>query len=519
MKRKWGLGISICLAGSLLLSGCGAKPAASGDAGTSSNQNANASKSAGTINISLDADPPKLDPTNSSALVERIVLQSIFDPLVEIDSNGNVVPMLVEKWELSDDNKTYTFHLRQGVKFHDGTDFDAEAVKFNLERNMEKGSLRKGDLAEVSKVIVVDAHTVKMELSNPFAPILANLAGRAGMIVSPTAVKKYGEEFLNNPVGTGPFVYKERSKGTSVTLEKNPNYWQQGLPKVDKVVYKVINDTNVALMNLKSGQVDLTNKFPYKELENVKNDPNIGAINEPGYAYRGMYLNTKKPPFDNKELRQAVDLLIDREAITKVVLNGAGAPAHSPFAPAHFTYGDSDKAAKPDLEKVKELLKKAGKPDGFSFTLKTDPTPVYQQVGQMIQNMLKPAGIQVNLEKVEFGTLLDQSTKGNFDASVLGWSGSPDPDQQAYDAFVTNGPRNFSQYSNPEVDKLLTQARTEADQAKRKELYDQFMAIINDEIPYIYFYHENIVFGISKSVEGFQFVPDGVIRTVNLSKK
>jgi len=204
MKRKWGMGISIFLAGSLLLTGCGGKPAASGDTSTSPNQNANTSKSNGTLNISLDADPPKLDPTVSSALVERIVLQSIFDPLVEIDSNGNIIPMLVEKWEISDDNKTYTFHLRQGVKFHDGTDFNAEAVKFSLERNMEKGSLRKGDLSEVSQVTVVDPHTVKLEMSKPFAPILANLAGRAGMIVSPAAVKKYGDEFLQPvPVGMG----------------------------------------------------------------------------------------------------------------------------------------------------------------------------------------------------------------------------------------------------------------------------------------------------------------------------
>ncbi|WP_039944227.1 ABC transporter substrate-binding protein [Thermicanus aegyptius] len=497
----------------LLLTGC-----SSGEK-TATNEGVSQEKTGGTLNISLDSDPPKLDPSLSTALVDRMVFQSIFDKMVDIDENGEIIPMLAKEWKISEDLRTYTFVLQQGVKFHDGTDFNAEAVKFNFERNMDQGSPRKNELKEVSKVSVVDPYTVQVELKRPFAPFLSILADRAGMMVSPAAVKKYGDDFSNHPVGTGPFVFKERVKGSFITLEKNTNYWKKGMPKLNQIVYKIITDANVALMNLKSGQVDMTNRFPFKEIEKSKNDPNFTVISEPGQGYQGIHLNVSKPPFDRKELRQAVDLLIDRDAIVNVLLSGAGTPAHSPFSPTSFAYGESDRYEKPDLQKARDLLKKAGKPNGFSFTLKIGTSPLNQQVGQMIQTMLKPAGIQVNLEKVEFGTLLDQTQKGNYEAAAIGWSGRPDPDQNIYDFYVTGGPQNYSFYSNAEVDRLLDEARAELDEAKRKTIYDQAMKIINEEVPYIYLYHDHNVFGISKSVDGFQYVPDGLIRTVGISKR
>jgi peptide/nickel transport system substrate-binding protein len=512
--RRWQWGLSMIMVGALL-AGC----SSNSDTGSANTQGTAAPKPGGTLNISLDADPPKLDPTASTALVDRMVFQSIFDKLVDLDAEGRIVPMLAEKWEISDDKKTYTFTLREGVKFHDGTDFNAEAVKFNFERNMASTSTRKNELKEIDKIEVLDNKTVKIQLKRPYAPFLSVLTDRAGMMVSPAAVKKYGDDFVNHPVGTGPFVFKERVKGSTITLEKNPNYWQKGLPYLDKVVYKILSDSNVAYMNLKSGQVDITNKFPYKEIENVKNDPKIFVVNQPGQGYQGLHLNVTKAPFHKKELRQAVDLLIDREALVKVALSGAGTPAHSPFAPKHFAYGDSDKFEKPNVEKAKELLKQAGVPDGFSFTLKIGTSPTNQQIGQMIQNMLKPAGITVNLEKVEFGALIEQTKSGNYEASAIGWSGRTDPDLNIYDFTVTGGSGNYSGYSNPTVDKLLNDARGESDESKRKALYDEAMKTLNDEVPYVYLYHDHNVFGISKSVQGFEYVPDGLIRTAKLSKK
>lgn len=512
MKKKLLSLFSIGLIGMLILiSGCGTTT------NTTSSVTDTTVKAGGTLNVSLHQDPPKLDPTFSTAFVDRHVFQSLFDKLVDLDESGKIIPMLAEHWDVSADGKTYTFTLRKGVKFHDGNDFNAEAVKFNFDRNMDKASTRRNELGEVSKVTVVDPYTIKVELKQAFAPFLSILTDRAGMMVSPDAVKKYGQDFAAHPVGTGPFVFKERVKGSTITLEKNPNYWQKGLPKLDSVVYKIIPDANVALMNLKSGQVDITNRFPFKEIVTLKDDAKLAIINEPGPGFRGMFLNVTKPPFDNKDLRKAVDSLIDRDAIVKVALDNAGTAGHSPFPPKNLAFGESDKYDKPNVDKVKDILKTAGKSQGFSFTLKIDTDPVNQQVGQMIQSMLKPAGIEMTLEKVEFGTLLEQAKQGNFEAIAISWSGRMDPDQNIYDWFTSGGTQNYNKYSNPQVEALLKNARAELNDVKRKAIYDQIMGIVHQDNPYIYFYHEQNVFGVAKSVQGFKYIPDGMIRTANLS--
>lgn len=474
--------------------------------------------SAATLNISIDNDPGKLDPTQSSMIAERIVYQSIFDKLLDLDENGKIVPMLADRWTVSDDQKTYTLFLHKGVKFQDGTPFNAKAVEFNLLRGQEKTSLRRNDLKYIKQVSVVDDSTVKIELSTPFAPFLSILTDRAGMMSSPEAVKKFGDDYANNPVGTGPFIYKGRLKGTTLTLEKNPNYWQAGLPKVDGVVYKVMTDVNVAFNNLRSGQVDITNRFPYKELSNLSAAAKYTVINKPSLGFRGFYLNTGKPPFDSREVREAVDILIDRNAIAKVVYNGAVAAAHSPFSKAQFANGAADVPPKVDLARAKALLKAAGKEGGFSFKLTLPTTPDELQVGQMIQGMLRPAGISVTLEKAELATQIEAGKAGNFEGLFVGWSGRPDPDQNIFDFVVTNGSLNYSHYGIKEVDDLLLQARVENNEAKRKEIYDRAMAVLVRDVPYIYLNHDNVLFGISKAVKGFRYVPDGVIRTATVSK-
>lgn len=520
MFRKMRTTMAAVLVGFLLVTtGCGSS--GSNAAGTTPAPAAStAIKEGGTLNIALSADAPKLDPSLSSSVYDRYVFQSLFDKLFDIDKAGKIVPVLVKEYNVSADGKVYTFKLREGVKFHDGTDFNAEAVKFNFARNMEAASPRKGELGAVKEVTVVDPLTVKIELSQAFAPFLSVLTDRAGMMVSPDAVKKSGAEFANQPVGTGPFTFKERVKGTTITLVKNPNYWQKGLPHLDQVVYKIITDGNVAAMNMKSGQVDMTDwRFPTKEIANFSKDPNYTIVNEAGQGYVGFYVNVTKPPFDNKYLRQALDVLIDRDSLVKIVKDGAGTSAHQPFPPANFAYNKNDVAPKPDVAKAKELLAKGGKPDGFSFTYKTGTTPDNQRIGEMLQNMFKQAGINMTIEKIEFGTLLDQAKKTNFEAVALGWSGRPDPDQNIYDDVVIGGSMNYGGYSNPQVDKLMKDARLELDPAKRTAIYTDAMKIVNDELPYIYFYHENNVLGLTKKVKGFEYISDGLIRTATISKE
>ncbi|MGQ7887194.1 ABC transporter substrate-binding protein [Paenibacillus sp. WC2504] len=472
------------------------------------------------LKIGLKADPPNLDPYGSSALVDRMVQNSIFDKLFDLDKDGKIIPMLAESYEVDSAGKNYTIKLKSGVKFQDGTDFNAEVVKFNFERNKEDKSKRKNELKFVDKITVVDPATVKIELSQPFSPFISVLTDRAGMMVSPEAVKKYGDDFLNHPVGTGPFIFVEHVNGDHVTLKRNDNYWN-GKPKLDGVEFKVFTNGPAAIQNLKSGQLDLLDDLTVatKLIPSIKEDANLTVISNPGMGYQGIHLNTTKEPFTNKYLRAAVDRAIDRDTVIKVLMDGYASPANSPFAPGNLAYGDSDKVEKPVPATIKDLLAKGGKPDGFSFKFQIGTSPSQEQFGAVVQNMLKPYNITVELEKIEFGQLLENGDKGNFQALQIGWSGRPDPDQSFYDFVVTKGPQNYSHSSIPEIDKLATEGRQELDDAKRKAIYDKAMTILHDEANYVYLYHINNVFGLSKKISGFNYVPDGVFRTATIDKK
>jgi peptide/nickel transport system substrate-binding protein len=511
----------------LLLSACGqstAPPPAGGGAATPTGNAAvtptagGAAGGGGVINISLNADPPKLDPAQSSAFVDRQVLNNLCDKLFDLGPDGKIVPMLVTGSQISEDKLTYTFTLRDGVKFHDGTDLNADAVKFNLTRDMAPSSPRLNELTLVKSVDVVDPKTIKITLKEPFAPFLSILTDRAGMIVSPTAAQAEGDNFLQKPVCSGPFKFQDRVKGDHITLVRNENYWRPGLPKADKLVYKIFTDANTALVNLRSGQVDMTDVLPAKEVPGLAADKNFAVVNKPGLGYQGIWLNVKQAPLDKKEVRQAINMLIDRDALVKVVFSGLATPGNSAFSQGSLAYGDSDKYTAPNLQQAKDLLTKAGATN-VTFTLKTGTDPIGTQIAELIQNFLKPAGINMQIEKVEFGTLLDQMDKHNFQAGALGWSGRPDPDQNIFDFFITDGKNNNAGYSNPQVDDLLKAARSESDEAKRKADYDKVMDILHDEVPYVFLYHPNNAFGMKSSLTGFTYVPDGIIRVASMQKK
>lgn len=493
---------------------------AGGTATTSANDSGAASGAPGdaTISISLSSDPPKLDPAQSSAFVDRQVLNSICDKLVDLDAEGKIVPMLATEWTVSDDKLTYTFKLREGVKFHDGTDFNAEAVKFNLERGMTEKSPRRTELESVKSIEVVDPTTVKVTLKEPFAPFVSVLTDRAGMVVSPKAAQEMGDDFLNKPICSGPFKFQERVKGTHITLVRNEDYWQEGIPKAAQIIYRTFTDANTALVNLRSGQVDITDALPSKEVPGLQNDPKFVVVNQAGMGYQGIWFNTTNPPLDKKEVRQAIAMLVNRDALVKVMFGDTATPGNSPFAPSNLAYGESDKYEQPNVEKAKALLAQAGV-SNVSFTLLTGTSAANAQMAQLVQNFLQPAGIDMKIEKVEFGTMLEQMENGNFQAGQLGWSGRPDPDQNIYNFFITGGSNNDANYSNPKVDELLKQARQETDEAKRKALYDQVMQILHEDVPYVYIYHSNNVFGLNANVTGFTYIPDGIIRTANLNKK
>src|ERR687897_1790243 len=395
----------------------------------------------GTLYVALESEPPELDPNLSSAYVDRQVMASLYDKLVDINEEGEIVPMLAKSYDVSDDGTVYTFKLREGITFHDGTEFNADAVKFNLDRYQEEDSVRSTEVEPIESVEVVDPMTVRVTLSEPFAPFLTVLTDRAGIMASPKAIEENNGRISKDPVGTGPFKFVERVRGDHITVEKNPDYWREGLPKLDKIIYRGITDENVQYQNLQSGELDVIDSIPLVEFKELQESGDYNISIEQGLGFQGIWQNVTQPPFDNKQLRQAVYRLVDREAIVKAVLRDVGGEAgNSPFSEQSWAYSEeSDQYPERSVEEAKALLEEAGKPDGFSFTLKIDPSPTNQQIGQVVQNNLEPAGIDVKLEQEEFGTLLDDSTNGNFQALFLGWSGRIDADLNIYDFTVTNG--------------------------------------------------------------------------------
>jgi peptide/nickel transport system substrate-binding protein len=468
-----------------------------------------------TITVGLDADPPNLDPMLSTALVDRQVQNQIYDKLVDLDASLKIVPMLATSWTVEQNATQYTFKLRQGVKFHDGSDFDAEAVKFNLERYLnDPASRRKGELAPVQEVRAVDRYTVQVKLKYPFAPFLSVLTDRAGMMVSPTAVRKLGKDFGNVPVGSGPFRFVERKVQDRIVLTKNENYWLKGFPKVDELIYRPFPDDDVRMANLQSGAATVITPVAPKDLNSIKNSSNLLLYAFPSLGFQGIYLNLTRPPFNNKALRQAFAATIDREAVDRVVFLGTATPAIGPFPPGTPAFDASLAVPKRDLALAKKKLEEGGRPGGFSFTLLTAPGPVGAQLAQVYQAMAAEAGIQVKIEQVEFGTLLDKTdpAKRDFDAVILGWSGRPDPDGNIYDFLRCKGPNNRGGFCNPRIDELLERARSVRLVEARKDLYSQIVKVALEELPYIYVYYPQVTVGASKKLNGLSLIPDGILR-------
>ncbi|ADU51576.1 extracellular solute-binding protein family 5 [Thermaerobacter marianensis DSM 12885] len=515
--RRW---LALFALVTLVLAGCGSG-ATGGGGGESTGGSSGGTGAAGpvTITIGINADPPNLDPAMSSALVDRYVQNSIFDKLYELDENLQVVPELAEALpEVSEDGKVYTIRLRQGITFHDGTPVNADAVVFNLERYLNPDSARYSELSAVDRVEKVDEYTVRIVLKQPYSPLLYTLTDRAGMIASPKAIQEAGDQFGQHPVGSGPFKFESRIKGDQIVLVKNPNYWREGLPKADKIVWKVVTDDNVKVVNLKAGQLDIIDTVPAQSIADLQSNANLKVDIGPGLGFQGIYLNTEKEPFNDPYLRRAVDLAIDRATLVRVVFQDTADPGYGPFPPGSPAAEASGEPPQRNLDEVKNLLAQGGQPDGFRFTLKTGTGPVTQQIAQVIKDMLADAGIEMEIQQVEFGSLLDDTDSGNFQAAALGWSGRPDPDGNIYPWFYTGGSQNDSRYSNPQVDRLLDQARQVLDMNQRLELYRQVMEQVHRDAPYIYLYYPKNVKAYSAKVQGFVNYPDGIIRTENLTK-
>jgi len=483
----------------------------------------------GTLRAGLDSDPPNLDPHRSTAAVDRQVFQNLYDKLVDTDANLAIIPMLATSWTISPDGKAVTFKLRQGVKFQDGTPFNADAVRYNFERMKDPKfpSARRSEILPVTGVTVVDPYTVRLNLEKPYSPLLYVLTDRAGMMVSPAAAQKDGLNFALHPVGTGPFSFVEKIPQDHVTLQRNSNYWNKGEPNLERIVYRPFVDDNARVANLKSGDVDIINAVPAPQIkqltdEAAKPGAKFRLLQHGAFAWFGIYLNVTKPPFDNKALRQAFSATIDRNVIANVVLQGAAYPAYSFFPNGTPAYDPTWKIPPRNISLAKEKLQAAGHPGGFEFTVLSTPGQVNNSILQAIQSMAAEAGIQMKVQLIEFGQLLDETDHLRHQAALLGWSGRPDPDFDIYPFMTPSGIGSFNDagYQNPRVTELLDAARLLNDMNQRRRAYSEVTKILADDMPYAWLYFSKEYKLVSVNVHGFVHVPDGMMRfrTVSLAK-
>jgi len=413
--------------------------------------------SAQTLRIGLAEDPDVLDPTLARTFVGRIVFAGLCDKLVDIDKDLKIVPQLATAWEWSKDQKALTLKIRQGVTFHDGEKLDAAAVKFNIERHKTmQGSSRRGELAPVASVDVIDPYTVRLNLNTPFAPLLSQLADRSGMMVSPKAAQAAGEKFSANPVCSGPFKFVERIAQGKITLERFPNYWNKAAIHFDKVTYEPIVDPTVRLANVKSGQLDFIERVNPSDMPALKGDAKLKVAKIVEIGYQGITINIgksdesqKNPLGKDPRVRQAFELSLDRDAIVQVAMDGEAVAGNQWVAPTNAWYAKSEAIPKRDVNKAKALLREAGVTNP-SFTLMTPTTADAQRVAQVVQSMATEAGFNVKIQLTEFATSLNLADKGQYEAYVLAWSGRADPDGNIYSHLVSKQPLNYAGYANAE---------------------------------------------------------------------
>lgn len=424
--------------------------------------------------IGVVLEPPHLDPTaGAAAAIDEVVYANVFEGLTRIGSGGEVQPALAESWEISEDGTTYTFKLREGVKFHDGSDLTAEDVVFSLDRARADDSTnaQKALFAQIDTVEAVDDTTVKVTLKQPQGSFLYNMGWGDAVIVAPETAEGNKE----NPVGTGPFKFGNWAKGSSITIEKNPDYWGDEV-QLDKAEFRIIPDAAAAIPALLSGDVHAFPNMPAGDaLPQIESDPRFEVVIGSTEGETILSTNNKKAPFDQLKVRQAIAHALNREEIIAGNGSGLGTPIGTHFSPGNAAYVDLTDTYPFDPEKAKELLAEAGFPDGFEATIKLPPPPYARDGGQIVASQLRNVGIDLEIIPVEWADWLEQVFKNkDYDLTIVSHT-------EPNDINIYANPDYYFQYSNPEFDAVMAELDVSSDEAKRTELYQKAQRIIAED--------------------------------------
>ncbi|HEV7255511.1 MAG TPA: ABC transporter substrate-binding protein [Mesorhizobium sp.] len=417
-------------------------------------------------------EPPHLDPTaGAAAAIDEIVYANVFEGLTRIGPRGEVLPALAETWEVSDGGKVYTFRLREGVKFHDGTDFNAEDVKFSLDRARAENSTnaQKTLFAEIDTVEAVDPLTVRVALKNPQGSFLYNMGWGDAVIVAPESAEGNKE----NPVGTGPFRFSNWARGSSITLVRADDHWGEDVA-LERAEFRIIPDAAAAVPAVLSGDVQAFPNMPGEAVAQLEGDPRFRVVVGTTEGETILAMNHKKPPFDNLKVRQAIAHAIDRQALIDGASAGFGQPIGSHFAPHHPAYVDLTGTYPLDLEKARALLKEAGA-EGATVTLKLPPPPYARQGGEIIASNLREIGLNVEIISVEWADWLQQVfTDKDYDLTIVSHTEPNDID-------IYSRPEYYFDYQNPTFNEVIAELGRTADEARRNELYASAQRILAED--------------------------------------
>ncbi|MCY9278442.1 ABC transporter substrate-binding protein [Bacillus haynesii] len=520
-KKSWLICLGMILSVSAFLMGCSGNESGKNDGG------ANGGKD--TLIIGRGGDSTSLDPITTTEGEAFKVTINMFETLLNYGEQDTTLKEgLAVKWDASDDGMTYTLELRKGVKFHDGTDFNAEAVKYNFERWMngdeEKfpyygmfGGYKKDEGHVIKDIKVLDDHKIQFILKRPQAPFLKNLAMTSFGIASPAAIKKYGEKFREHPVGTGPYKFVEWKPNDRIVLEKNEDYWDQSKPKLQKIIFRAIPENSARLNALKTGEIDLMDGVNPSDIESIKADANLKTFERPSMNVGYLGMTTTRKPFDNKLVRQALNHAVDKQAIIDSFYGGLAESAKNPLPPSLEGYNDQVKEYPYDLKKAKELLKEAGYPDGFKMKLWAMPVPrPYMpdgmKIAEVIQSSFEKIGVKAEIVTYDWATYLDKVSKGEADAFLMGWTGdNGDPDNFIYTLLDKDniGGNNYTYFSNDELHDILIEAQSDPDQKKRNKLYQDAQELLHEESPWVPLVHSTPILAGSKDIDGYVPHPTG----------
>ncbi|MDF2830340.1 MAG: ABC-type dipeptide transport system, periplasmic component [Mycobacterium sp.] len=465
--------------------------------------------SAGNLIAAIAGEPDQLDPQKTSSYFSFEVLENVFDTLVEPDENLEMQPALAESWTVSPDQLTWTFRLRDGVTWHDGSPFTADDVVYSYRRIIDEKLSNVDKFSAVTDVTAPDPSTVVVRVKEPTPNLLTNLGGFKGMAIVSRRNVESGE-IATRPMGTGPFSFASQRSGDSITLSANPNYWG-GAPKIPGVTYRFISEPSTALSALQAGEVDWTDSIPAQRVEQLRSDESIHLAVTPSNDYWYFALNQARAPWNDVRVRRAIAYAIDRDAIVQAtsygtaVANQLAIPEGNPWYVRYDQY-------RYDLDEAKRLLDESGVRPTTLDMLVTSEYPETVTAAQVVADNLAPLGISVNIRTVDMATWLDEQNTGNFDMLMMGWLGNIDPDDFYYAQHHTGGSNNAQKFSDPEVDRLLDAGRVETARDARADDYAKAAVQIADQVSYIYLYNPSVIQGWTPDLTGYEARRDGAIR-------